>query len=449
MTASVSDPYARLRRMGKSNRERRMAKQKRRHRLAAEREHRRSHPGPSPSDASLGRAQILENLIIAMSAAAGGPAPWRAAELLERHRGFERELDIAADLVVQEAVRAAWENGWSPADLHEVARRRVNADAVRYLDEAIVLESQRYSAPTLHPRWRAELAEITTEAAPSAPQMWRWAAEHSVDEHAVVTLVLEVLRLLATIPRIQRTLPLPGEHRPISGAAAEVDEKMLARVRALLAKAEATEYPDEAEALSSKAQALMVRHSLKEAVADHGKGRTPVAAARRIWIDNPYVAAKVALVQAVARANRCRVVWIKDLGCVVTVGSETDLVLVDLLATSLLVQANRAMLVAGRRHGVRGQARTKSFRLAFLVAYAARIDERLDAASSSATTAMQRDERLLPVLAAHNRAADEAFARLFPTAVGTPLVAYDSVGTHAGRAAAETAVLDIRDAIAS
>jgi hypothetical protein len=435
--------------MGKSNRERRMAKQKRRHRLATEREHRRSHSGPSPSDAELRREQILKNLIIAINAAAVGPAPWRAAELLEQYRGFEREVDIAADLVVQEAIRAAWENGWSPTDLHEVARRRVSAAAVRYLDEAIVLESQRYSAPTLHPRWRAELAEITTGVAPTTPQMWRWAAAHSVDERAVVTLVLEVLHLLATIPRIQRMLPLPGEHRHASAAAAEADEKMLARIRALLAKAEATEYPDEAEALSSKAQALMVRHSLREAVADHGKGRTPLAAARRMWIDNPYVAAKVALVQAVAQANRCRVVWIKDLGCVVAVGSETDLGLVDLLATSLLVQANRAMLVAGRSHGVRGQTRTKSFRLAFLVAYAARINERLDAASSSATAEMQRDERLLPVLAARNRAADEAFARLFPTAVGTPLVAYDSVGTDAGRAAADTAVLDVRDAIAS
>lgn len=111
-----------------------------------------------------------------MSAAAVGSAPWRVAELLEQHRGFERELDIAADLVVQEAIDAAWQNGWSPTDLHEVARRRVNAAAVRYLDEAIVLESQRYSAPTLHPRWRAELAAITTRTAPTAPQMWRWAA---------------------------------------------------------------------------------------------------------------------------------------------------------------------------------------------------------------------------------------------------------------------------------
>lgn len=429
--------------MSRRNRERRAAKQKNRRRSAAGREHDRSDAGPS-------RAQILEDLVIALSAAASVPAQMCAAELLEQYRGFERELDIAADLVVHEAVRTAWKHGWSPTDLHEVARRRLDAAGVQYLDEAIVLESQRYSASTLHPRWRAELAEISAAVGPSAcaPQMWRWAATHSADQRAALTVVLQVLHLLGRIPRIEPLFPLPGAHRQVPRASGEIDEKILARIRALLAKAEATEYPDEAEALSSKAQALMVRHSLREAVADYDRGREPVAATRRMWIDNPYVAAKVALVQAVAQANRCRTVWIKDLGCVATVGSETDLDLVDLLATSLLVQANRAMLAAGRRLDVRGQTRTKSFRLSFLIAYATRIGERLSAASSSATAELRRDDRLLPVLAAQNRAADEEFTRLFPATIASPLVAYDTVGTGAGRAAADIAMLDVRDAIA-
>jgi hypothetical protein len=59
-------------------------------------------------------------------------------------------------------------------------------------------------------------------------------------------------------------------------------------VRALLAKAEATKFPEEAEALSAKAQELMSRYSLHQAVADHGRGRAPVAAAQRIWIGSGY-----------------------------------------------------------------------------------------------------------------------------------------------------------------
>ncbi|WP_234897794.1 DUF2786 domain-containing protein [Mycolicibacterium vanbaalenii] len=324
--------------MGKRNRERRKVKQKHRRRSATGREHVGPDPGPD-------RAQILERLVISLSTAAAVATSQRAAELLEQSRGYERELDVAADLAVHEAIRAAWEHGWSPTDLHEIARRRVDADTARYLDEAIVLESRRYSVGTLHPRWRVALDDIAAAVGSSAtaPQMRRWAASHSADECSVLTVVLQVLNLLGRIPAMEALLPLPGSHRQLAAVVDEVDEKMLSRVRALLAKAEATEFPDEAEALSAKAQALMVRHSLREAVADHDHGRPSVAAARRVWIDNPYVAAKVALVQAVAEANRCRTVWHKDLGCVVNVGADSDLDVVDLLTTSLLVQASRAM----------------------------------------------------------------------------------------------------------
>ena len=106
--------------MGRRNRERRTTKQKQRRRSAADREHRPSDIGPD-------RAQILESLVIAMSTAARSPGPGRAVELVEQCRGFERQLDIAADLVVHDAVRAAWEHGWSPMDLHEIARRRLDA----------------------------------------------------------------------------------------------------------------------------------------------------------------------------------------------------------------------------------------------------------------------------------------------------------------------------------
>lgn len=57
----------------------------------------------------------------------------------------------------------------------------------------------------------------------------------------------------------------------------------------------------------------------------------------------------------------------------------------------------------------RGAVADESFRLSFLVAYAGRIGERFAATSSSVTDALQRDDqRLLPVLAARNSAADLA-----------------------------------------
>ena len=277
--------------------------------------------------------------------------------------------------------------------------------------------------------------------------MWRWAAANALDRRGGLTAVIGVLKFLGRLPVLEPLIALPGAYRHTSTATSGVDEKALSRVRALLAKAEATEFPDEAEALSAKAQELMSRYSIREAVADHDRGRAPVAAARRIWIDNPYPTAKASLVQAVGQANRCRVVW-AALGFVTVVGTETDLDLVELLTTSLLVQANRAMLQAGRHVGSGGQARTRSFRQSFLVAYATRIGERLEGTSASVTADIQRDSRLLPVLAAKVGRPNELTDRLFPSTVPQPVSVSNGAGWGAGRAAADLARLDVHDAIA-
>jgi capsid protein len=223
-------------------------------------------------------------------------------------------------------------------------------------------------------------------------------------------------------------------------------------VRALLAKAESTEFPDEAEALSAKAQELMSRYSLQQAMTEHHRGRAVAAAGRRLWMDAPYAGAKALLVQVVATANRCRAVWSEKLGFITVVGADTDLDMVELLSTSLLVQANRAMLGAGRHITRAGTSRTRSFRQSFLLAYASRIGERLDTASAVATAEVAgevaRSGRLLPVLAARSRAADELTDRLFPTMTQRSLSVNNAAGWSAGRAAAELALFDVHASIA-
>jgi hypothetical protein len=230
------------------------------------------------------------------------------------------------------------------------------------------------------------------------------------------------------------------------GAAAEIDEKMLARVRALLAKAESTQFPEEAEALSAKAQELMSRYALHQAVVDHDRGHRPVATARRLWMDAPYAGAKAHLVHAVAQANRCRSVWREGLGVVTVLGADGDLDVVALLTTSLLVQANRSMLAAGRHVGRDGTSRTRSFRQSFLLAYATRIGERLTAADTAAARA-EGEARLLPVLAARSRAADDLTAELFPQVVRRGVTVSNAAGWGAGRAAADLALFDVHGAV--
>lgn len=229
---------------------------------------------------------------------------------------------------------------------------------------------------------------------------------------------------------------------------------MLTRIRALLAKAEATGFPEEAEALTTKAQELMARHSIDEALLAARTHSKEAPGACRIGVDAPYETAKAILLDAVAAANRCRAVWNSDLGFSTVVGFEPDLDAVELLYTSLLVQGAVAMTKAeaGQRAG--GRKRTKTFRQSFLMAYAQRLGSRLAADTARVTAAAEAGTEngagagsagsgaphLLPVLAARDMAVTDAAERMFPATTTTRVRgATDLDGWTHGTAAADRA----------
>ena len=74
------------------------------------------------------------------------------------------------------------------------------------------------------------------------------------------------------LPELPLIVPVPGSASARSSASvSSVDQKVLAWVRGLLAKAESTQFPEEAEALSAKAQELMNRHAFERAVPRCGR----------------------------------------------------------------------------------------------------------------------------------------------------------------------------------
>jgi hypothetical protein len=148
-------------------------------------------------------------------------------------------------------------------------------------------------------------------------------------------------------------------------------------------------------------------------------------------VDRPYEGAKALLLDAVASANRCEAVWSGDFGFSTVVGHEDDLEAVELLYTSLLVQADRAL--------TGGPSRRRDYRESFLIAYAARIRERLTAASEEEVAARQDDPGLLPALAAQDVAVREATRRLFPTTTTSRLKGRDAEGWREGERAADDA----------
>jgi Protein of unknown function (DUF2786) len=371
--------------------------------------------------------------------------------LADRFADRPTVLEAAARSAVAPLIGTMWNNGWSPEDLYQVARRRLDASGVGYLVDAVADESRQYPAAGVSDRWREQLRQIAAVPWWEADQghLTQWAQRHRRSLAEALATVIEVLEMLLTLPRLATIVPPPGSaatRAPRRG----VDQKVLARVRGLLAKAESTTFPEEAEALSAKAQELMSRYSLERIVVEAEPGSDPQpASARRLWLDSPYVAAKALLVDAVTEANRCRAVLSEKIGFITVLGDEVDLEIVELLTTSLLVQATRAMVAAGSQITRTGQSRTRSYRQSFLVAYATRIRERLSAARDTGTAAVADPARLLPVLAARERVVDELFRSMFPESVSRSVNIGNAAGWHAGRAAADLAILETGRAVTS
>jgi len=436
--------------MGKNNKQRRAAKQRARQRSTAS----GSPRGPLYDYDPASLEALREVLLSAAHALANGDESV-AREVATAMLGPGAPVPAgrpqqALGTSFESFLPVLWQHGWQPYDLDQVVRRRLGPVHREVLAAMLAQEIRAYPKSTVDPRWHAQLAELGAQPVQvdGVASSAAWSARVAGAPAEVFVAALELLALLITLGPIAIQLPPPGKARTGGATAAlsDEDERALSRVRALLAKAESTSFPEEAEALSAKAQELMARHSLHRLVVETAEhGETPIAS-RRLWLEAPYAGAKAMLVNQVAEANRCTAVWTEALGFMTVVGHERDLSGVELLVTSLLVQATRAML--SPQHGSVGvrTGSTRSFRQSFLVAYAGRIGERL-AGSSEAAVAELDVPDLLPVLRADALRVEEERSRLFPALVQKTVSDNNYAGRIAGRAAADAAVLDSRPAV--
>jgi hypothetical protein len=216
----------------------------------------------------------------------------------------------------------------------------------------------------------------------------------------------------------------------------------LRRVHALLAKAESTEFPSEAEALLAKAQELMSRHAIDAAMLGASTPTTGTdIVTRTIVVESPFAGPRASLLNAVARSNDCRMVTARapQGGRLCTlVGHESDLDHVVILFSALSLHATRTMLQADPHgEGIR------AFRFAFLLGFAGRIGERLrrarDLARADAEQATGPSVGL--VLRSRAAAVDQAFAEQFPWTTTFRSQCSSWSGARSGRAAADSAAL--------
>ncbi|MGB3770264.1 MAG: DUF2786 domain-containing protein [Rhodococcus sp. (in: high G+C Gram-positive bacteria)] len=383
-----------------------------------------------------------------------------ADQLIASNQFDPRELGARA---LTNMIGALYENGWQPLDLHHVVRRQQNTAVAHLAAAAIAAEADITAAATRAPEdWLNQLSELRT-AYPDA----RGTVDESTDFDTgsdFLTAALratgktdyiaandqwiEVLSLLGQWQLLSAThtlTPPPSQwparrvataSGPSSGVAA--DPKMLVRIRGLLAKADATEFDEEADSFTAKAQELMTKYSIDSLSAVGGH---PDVVSKRIHIDNPHAPAKAQLLHGVAEVNRVKTVWDPGYAIATVVGSIVDTRQTEILFTSLLVQATRALAHSSKTKRRKGAA-AAAFGKAFLFSYAVRIAERLRDADTHVVEELAGvSGDLLPMLAAQSEAVGAEFDRLFPRVRTGGSPNFDAEGWDSGQAAANDADL--------
>lgn len=176
-----------------------------------------------------------------------------------------------------------------------------------------------------------------------------------------------------------------------------MNDQMLDKIRKLLAQAEDAACTEaEAAAFTAKAARLMADYGIDEALLAQGDRSRGAVTSRTLPMHAPYAREKGTLLSAIAAQMRCSAVlhqmpayddqWRRTNNFSVEFfGHESDLALVEMLFTSLLVQAGRDLI---RARPPRGE-RLSAFRRSWWLGFASAIGQRLAEAEQQAAAAAE------------------------------------------------------------
>jgi hypothetical protein len=203
---------------------------------------------------------------------------------------------------------------------------------------------------------------------------------------------------------------------------------VLARIRKLLAVAEHPKTPpEEADTAARAAERLIAKYAVDEALLDATAETKSKPQSRTIVVDPPYASAKTMLAGAVAAAHGVRAITVRrpdEVVRVTLIGFAADLQLVDLLYTSLLLQATTA---------VRRQPQSsRAFRRSFLIGFASEVGARLTAARREAVAEAVGASTAL-VLRDREQEVEAAVREQFPHLRASRTTISDRHGLVAGR----------------
>ena len=365
-------------------------------------------------------------------------------------------LTAAGERVLLSCLGSVWGGGWQPVEVLRQARLNGSrAVTARLISEAIANDDVRRRAYTLDPRWIAQVDAMALPPADGTPG-WvrRWIRAEQLDLVAARDALIDAVAVLY-LPKLEFLIPPPGSKGAAQANTMRRDPRasernpLLDRIRALLAKAESTDFEEEAMAFTAKAQELITRHAIDAALlagADGPSVEDPSII--RVPLDPPYWDAKGLMLQIVGDHTRCRAVMIGGLHLSRVVGYPADLAAVEMLFTSLLIQAQTALAQAGRSAPPGTRTRSTSYRSSFLVAYAHRIGDRLAEINAAVATEVteQEGDSFLPVLRAQEDRIDDFVADRFGESVSSAVRGgYDPAAAAHGRQAADAAQLSFGD----
>jgi hypothetical protein len=171
-------------------------------------------------------------------------------------------------------------------------------------------------------------------------------------------------------------------------------DKILSRVRALLAKANSTEHPEEAETFFAKAQEMITLHQLAEADLIEGDpiARTEVVM-RNFDLEGSYQGAQAHVWWAAAAGTGAYAVRYSQGSSQYRMevwGSQATIDATEMLATSMLLHVTGAAVKAGSQWVDTWEGRrnvTRSWRRSFIMGFAQRMQIRLAAQRRKTTEA--------------------------------------------------------------
>jgi Protein of unknown function (DUF2786) len=165
----------------------------------------------------------------------------------------------------------------------------------------------------------------------------------------------------------------------------EASDRLLDRVRKLLAKAEADGVtPAEAQALTAKAAELMAKYGIDRALLAAARPETDQPSSRLVDIYNPWARVQAHLLCGLAGAMRCQCILLPSGDGdqrVHIFGYASDIERADVLYTSVLVQMWHGLIATE----VPGQVSSvRAWRRSWLLGFAAAVTARVQAAEDRA-----------------------------------------------------------------